>query len=232
MTKTFVITGASRGLGLEFVKQLKSKGHTLFACVRNPNSSSELQALAGQNVHVIELDTINTESVAAAAQKIAELSPNGIDVLINNSGIIADRNDTVETSSGKSYLSVFETNVVGTSNVTQAILPLLRKGTDRRIINISSDFGSIASTEVATVPSYRISKAAENMLTKLFANHLKDESFVVVSIHPGWVQTDMGGSDATLTTPQSIGGILNQVEKLTTKDNGTFIDFQGASLPW
>ncbi|KAI9019169.1 4-dihydrotrisporin dehydrogenase [Phycomyces nitens] len=217
MSKAFIVTGTSRGLGLEFVKQLASKGHTVFACARNPEKSSGLQALASNN---------------AAVQSITKLSPNGIDVLINNSGIGSDMNDTVETASAESYMTVFQTNVVGTSNVTEAFLPLLRKGNGRRIINISSLMGSIESTKTAMAPPYCVSKAGENMLTKLFSLHLKDENFVVVSVHPGWVQTDMGGPQAPVTPSQSIKGILEQVEKLTLKDNGTYVSFEGNTLPW
>ncbi|KAI8137113.1 4-dihydrotrisporin dehydrogenase [Fennellomyces sp. T-0311] len=234
MSQTFVVTGASRGLGLEFVKQLSSKGHTVIACARHPDGSDKLKALVdGNTVHAIALDTVNLDSVKTAAEKIHQLAPDGIDVLINNAGIGGGGHQYNATNTtADEYVQVFETNVVGTSNVTQALLPLLRKRKTRHIVNISSILASIDNTTAGDLASYRVSKAAENMLTRIFASQFGEEGFVVLAMHPGWVQTDMGGEKAPITPEQSIAGMLSIVEGMSAEINGKFLSFDGQQLPW
>ncbi|KAF7724703.1 hypothetical protein EC973_000811 [Apophysomyces ossiformis] len=235
----YLITGASRGLGLEFVKQLSARGDTVIAAARNPDRADALQALAkdNSNVHVIALDTVNKESIQAAVKEVDRIAPNGLDVLINNAGISGTLpNATVLDTPGQEYVNVFETNVVGTSNVTQAFLAALRKRETRKIINISSRIGSIGILHSAPDPlqglntAYRVSKAAENMLSVSWSKILKKEGFTVVPIHPGWVQTDMGGKYAPLTPQESISSVLQYIEALTPEYSGVFVDFKGLPL--
>ncbi|KAI9488072.1 4-dihydrotrisporin dehydrogenase [Zychaea mexicana] len=233
MALTFVVTGASRGLGVEFVKQLSAKGHTVIACARNPDKSEQLQALVNnKTVFAVSLDTVKLDSVKAAADKIQELAPSGVDVLINNSGIVGDHTQDVTNATGENYINVFETNVVGTSNVTQALLPWLRKRNTRKIVNITSILGSNDFTTTGSSPAYRISKAAENMLSRGWAGQLGEESFVVLAMHPGWVQTDMGTSKAPVTPEQSISGMLSVIENMSKETNGKFLSFEGEELKW
>ncbi|KAI9321041.1 4-dihydrotrisporin dehydrogenase [Dichotomocladium elegans] len=233
MSLTYVITGASRGLGLEFVKQLSSKGHTVIACARKPENSSGLTSLVdNKSVYAVTLNTIDIDSVKAAAEKITQIAPNGIDVLINNSGISGPTATDIYNTTGDAYAEVFNTNVIGTSNMMQELVPLLKKGKTRHIINISSIMGSNANTTRGTGPAYRVSKAAENMLTRAWAGELGDEGFVVIAMHPGWVQTDMGGSDAPLKPEQSVSGMLSVLDKLVSSQNGAFLDFKGDTVPW
>ena len=137
------------------------------------------------------------------------------------------------------FANVINTNVIGTSNVTQRFIPLLRKRGGQqapKIINISSIIGSITAMDGSRGsgqgPVYGISKTALNMLTRLTANHLRSENFIVFAIHPGWVSTDMGGASAPVTTQESVRGILNKIEQCQPKDSGEFFDFTGASLDW
>ncbi|KAI8376031.1 uncharacterized protein BYT42DRAFT_573164 [Radiomyces spectabilis] len=233
MSLTYVVTGASRGIGLEFIKQLSSKGHTVVACARAPEKSEGLKQLVdNKKVYAVTLDTVNEASVKSAVEKITEIAGNGVDVLINNAGISGDRKYSSKDSPASEYMSVFETNVVGTSNITQAMLPLLKKSQTRHIINISSNMGSHANTTSGNLAAYRVSKAAENMLTNVLASDLKDDKFVVVSVHPGWVQTDMGGSNAHVTPQQSVQGILAKADTLEVKDNGIFFDYEGKPMDW
>jgi NAD(P)-dependent dehydrogenase (short-subunit alcohol dehydrogenase family) len=136
-------------------------------------------------------------------------------------------------------MNVFETNVVGVSNVTEAFLPLLRKsGEDKtkKILNMSSIFGSIAVIASINPSSqgaaYAVSKSALNMLTKMTATLLAKENFIVYASHPGWVKTDMGGENATTEPVDSIAGMLNVVDNLTPEQNGAFLDFQGKEIAW
>ncbi|KAI8334247.1 4-dihydrotrisporin dehydrogenase [Chlamydoabsidia padenii] len=231
---TYLITGASRGLGLEFVKQLSAKGHIVIATARNPQKAPELVSLIDyEKVIGVALDTTDLASVKAAFDKIQTIAPHGIDVLINNSGISGSGDRNVLTSTPDDYLEVFKTNVVGTSNVTQAALPLLRQKQTRKIINISSVVGSVTlNVHGSHMPQYGTSKAAENYITKAFSVALKEEHFAVLALHPGWVQTDMGGKKAPLTADVSIAGMIEQIEKLTVDKTGTFMDYNGDTLPY
>ncbi|KAI7900979.1 4-dihydrotrisporin dehydrogenase [Cokeromyces recurvatus] len=240
MVQTFIVTGASRGLGLEFVKQIAAKGDTVFACARNPTASTGLEALSNKkNVFLVQLDTNSEESIKAAAEEIESKAPEGVDVLINNAGICGTMKLDFETSSKEELTKVFETNVVGMNEVTKAFVPIMRKrGQDKvkKILNMSSILGSVASMQDADgwgfSPAYCISKAASNMLTKMMANKLGKENFVVYASHPGWCQTDMGGHAAPTTTEDSIRGQLAIIDRLTEKDNGKYYDFEGQTLPW
>ncbi|KAF7724903.1 hypothetical protein EC973_000562 [Apophysomyces ossiformis] len=229
------ITGASRGLGLEFVRQLSEQGHKVIAAARSPEKSSELQAFATKkNIHTLSLDIVDEASVNSAADKVSKIAPEGIDILINNSGVLCSYSLNVETVKAKDYMRIFETNVAGTATTTVAFLEHLRKRKTRKIINISSSLGSIGyPKDIGTsAPAYSVSKAGENMLSKLFSVQLEKENFIVLALHPGWVKTDMGTGRAPLEPIESISGMLKVIENLTTEDNGKFLDYQGQPMPW
>lgn len=188
------------------------------------------------------------------------MAPQGIDVLINNAGIASEKPDRkpenmyVPVVDNKKLgfhlisslyrlesdlMHIFQTNVVGTSNVTKEFLPLLKKrGADRvkKIVNISSLLGSIELINQASPtgirPSYNISKAALNMYTKMLANNLAQDNFIVYSSHPGWVKTEAGGEDAPVEVEDSISGQLTVLDSVSAKDNGAFLDWEGNAVPW
>ncbi|EPB87850.1 hypothetical protein HMPREF1544_05379 [Mucor circinelloides 1006PhL] len=240
MSLTYVVTGASRGLGLEFVNQLAAKGNTVIACARNPGSAAGLQKLVdNKHVFAVKMDTTSLESIKSAAEEVAKYAPQGIDVLINNAGIGGEKATKPEDLFESDLNNIFQTNVVGVSNVTKVFLPLLQKrGKDhvKKIVNISSILGSIELiNQIAPTggqPSYNISKAALNMYTKMLANNLAKDNFIVYSSHPGWVATDLGGEKAPVQAVDSIRGQLAKLENATAKDNGGFFDFEGKTLPW
>ncbi|GAN05629.1 uncharacterized oxidoreductase C663.09c-like [Mucor ambiguus] len=240
--KTYVVTGASRGIGLEFVKQIISEGDIVFACARNVSSSKELVDLAAKNknnVIPIVLDTTKLDTIHSAVLEVAEKAPDGIDILINNAGIGSTLDYNIETVPQEEFTKVINTNLIGTSNVTQQFIPLLRKRGEqelKKIVNISSIIGSITAMDGSRGsgqgPAYGISKTALNMLTRLTANHLRSENFIVFSIHPGWVSTDLGGASAPVTSQESVRGILNKIQQCQPTDSGEFFGFTGASLEW
>lgn len=240
MSLTYVVTGTSRGLGLEFVKQISAQGHTVFALARKPEESERLHALVdNKKVFSVKLDATSEQSIKEAVAKVERLAPEGIDVLINNAGVNHKAVFNVLNMNKDELLRILETNVGGVSDVTQHFLPLLRKrGQDKvkKILNISSFLGSISSTNVANPngikPAYCISKTALNMLTKLTASSLAAENFIVYSSHPGWVKTDMGGDDAPVEQVDSIAGMLEKLDRVTVEDNGHFFNYTGEELPW
>ncbi|KAG2209504.1 hypothetical protein INT47_008348 [Mucor saturninus] len=240
MSLTYIVTGASRGLGLEFVTQIAAKGHTVFALARNPSASEGLQKLVdNKKVFAVQLDTTDEKSIKNAVEEVSKNAPQGVDVLINNAGISGDRGGNIRKTDDEDYINVFTTNVVAVASVTNAFLPLLRqRGQDhtKKILNMSSILASISQINTINptgkASAYSVSKAALNMLTKLTSNQLASENFIVYASHPGWVKTDMGGDDAPVEKKDSIAGMLKVIENLTPEQNGSFIDYQGNQLPW
>ena len=223
--KTVLITGANRGLGLEFARQFSSKGYRVIATARNPAEAEELKALG---VQVEALDVADTGSAEALAER---LSGQAVDILINNAGIIGENARNLGELDVDKLHGSFAVNSLGPLRVTQALLGNLRQGKDKKIINISTIMASISGNNGGAY-AYRSSKAALNMLGKSLAGELGREGFIVVMIHPGWVRTDMGGSAAPLSPEESIGAILSLIDRLKAEDNGRFLDYQGQTIAW
>jgi len=229
------VTGANRGLGLEFVRQLLARGDRVVATCRHPGKASALNALAGEHpgrLHVLPLDVADPRAIAEVARELLLLDDDAgdhIDLLVNGAGVL---------HSGERFGSVgavnlddsFRVNAMGPFLLTQALAPRLADGA--RVANITSQLGSIANTTRFGTPSYNISKAAQNMATALLAAALRERGISVVALHPGWVQTDMGGAGATVTPQQSVSGLLRVIAALKPSDSGSFLDWRGQSLPW
>lgn len=224
----FVVTGANRGIGLEFVKQLAARGEDVDATARDPDDAPELQALArtGVRLRIHRLDIAQDASVAAFAEK---LPPGPVDVLVNNAGVSGVKGG--EPIDPPDILRVFNVNAAGTLRVVRALLPRLRAGSGKKIVNLTSQLGSIAEASGGRY-AYRLSKVALNMATRLLAEDLRGEGFRTVALHPGWVQTRMGGSAAPVPPEQSIRGMLRIVDGLTAEQSGRMFDFQGREIPW
>ena len=224
----FVVTGANRGIGLEFVKQLTARGEDVEATARDPDDAPELQALVrtGVRLSIRRLDVADDASVAAFAEK---LPPGPLDVLVNNAGVSGVKGG--EPIDPPDILRVFNVNAAGTLRVVRALLPRLRAGRGKKIVNLTSQLGSIAEASGGRY-AYRLSKVALNMATRLLAEDLRGEGFRTVALHPGWVQTRMGGSAAPVPPEQSVRGMLRIVDGLTAEQSGRMFDFQGREIPW
>lgn len=222
---TVLVTGANRGLGLEFARQLHASGATVIATARRPEAAQELHDLG---VRVMQLDVADAASVEALA---AGLDGQAIDVLLNNAGIFLARGG-LEGADLDEALRVYEVNTVGPMRVTQALLENLRSGRRKLIMNMSSGLGSIASNARGGSLGYRESKSALNMFTRTLAAELGEEGFTCIAMSPGWVRTDMGGDSAPLGADESVGGMLAVLAAATPADNGRFLDHQGEELPW
>jgi NAD(P)-dependent dehydrogenase (short-subunit alcohol dehydrogenase family) len=224
----FVVTGANRGIGLEFVKQLTARGEQVDATARDPGNASELQALArpGVRLSIHRLDVADDASVDAFA---TQLPAGPVDMLINNAGVSGVKGG--ELIDPPDVVRVVNVNAVGTLRVVRALLPRLREGKGRKIINLTSQLGSIADARGGRY-AYRLSKAALNMATKLLASDLRAEGFLTVALHPGWVQTRMGGTAAPVPPEQSVAGMLRVIDGLTAEQSGHTFDFQGRPIPW
>ena len=234
--QNMLVTGANRGLGLEFVRQLLSSEAHVFAGCRHPERAEELQKLTVEHpgkLSVLCLDVTDESAIAAAVGNI-QSQVDSLDLLINSAGVYPRGETTPCTVTAETLLYAFRLNSVAPLIVAQHCLNLLRKGRNPKIVNISSKMGSLwwKEKEGGGDYSYCSSKAALNMLTRTLALDLQKEGIIVVVVNPGWVQTDMGGETADLTPSQSVAGLLNVIRKLTMQQTGRFFSWTGEEHPW
>lgn len=222
---TVLITGANRGLGLEFARQFHEAGYQVIATARKPDAADELNALG---VRVEQLDVADASSVAGLAERLGEMP---LDILINNAGIGGTRR-SIEDVDIQAVERTIAVNTLGPMRVTQALIGNLRDGERKIIVNITSSMGSIERNTRGIGYGYRESKAALNMFTRSLANELKDQEFRCITMSPGWVKTDMGGPNARLTPAESIAGMIKVINGLTAQDSGEFFNHNGERLPW
>ena len=219
------MTGANRGLGLAFARALSKRGDTVIATARQPGRARELKELP---VRVVALDVSDSGSVEDLARS---LSGEKLDVLINNAAIGVAGPGIARLKTADLEQS-FRVNAAGPLAVTQALLPNLRAGRRRLVVNLSSGLGSISTNDSGGWSAYRASKAALNQLTRTLAAELANEGFTIVAISPGWVRTDMGGSGATLSPGESVAAMIEVLDRLKPSDTGRFFDQRGRQMPW
>jgi len=233
MSQRILITGANRGIGLALSRELASQGETLVLCARDPAKADKLRELAGGaggSIGVVALDIDSDESVDQAKREVAARF-GALDILVNNAAVFPEEgNETLEEMDLRWFREAFETNVLGTVRVTRAFAPLLEKGENPRIVNISSLAGSIAQKEDNGYYAYSASKAALNMVTRAIAAEYKPRGICVVALSPGWVKTDMGGPKAPLTPEESARAIAKTISALTMKKTGLFMERTGSVL--
>ena len=228
-----LISGANRGIGLEFTRQLLARGEHVIAACRHPGKATALNALAGEHpgrLHVLPLDVADPKSRASLVHDLPlVLGDDRLDLLVNNAGVLhsGERFGHVEAAILEDS---FRTNAIGPFLLAQALAPLLNDGA--RIANLSSVMASIASRGEFRSPSYCASKAAQNMLSVQLAHALAARGIVVLALHPGWVQTEMGGEHATVPTADAVRGLLRVVDGATPAQSGSFLDWRGEALPW
>ena len=228
-----LVTGANRGIGLEFTRQLLVRGARVLAACRHPGKALKLTELAGAHpgkLHVLPLDLTKERSIADLARQAGTLT-DALDLLVNNAGVLVTGERYGELVAS-TFVDTFAVNVVGPLLLTQALTPLLARGEQPRIVNLSSDLGSLSKTGSFYTPSYAISKAGLNMATRLLAAELAGAGITVISANPGWVKTDMGGAQAPVTPLQSVCGLLTLIEGLQRRDSGRFFDHTGAAHAW
>ena len=228
---TVLITGANRGIGLGFAQAYAETGSSVFGTCRNPSKADSLQELANQfpNLSIHSLDLASDGSIS---QLVANLEGDGeyIDILISNAGIL--ENEAFGSWTRKRFADTFDTNVIGPALLVQALDALLTE--NAKIIQLSSGLGSLqwGGEGMSHGDSYSMSKAALNMLTARLARSLGTTNRLAVSLSPGWVATDMGGSGADLSVEESVSKMKVAIQSLTPADSGRFIDNRGNSIPW
>jgi NAD(P)-dependent dehydrogenase (short-subunit alcohol dehydrogenase family) len=221
----YLITGANRGIGLAMARVLAGRGDRVIGTARDPAAAAEL---AGIGAQVIALDVADEASAAEMARRLGDQP---VDVLVNNAGVFNDKSALESLDLGK-LVETMRVNVAGPLAVTRALLDHLTHGSRRLVVNISSVMGSIERTTSGGSYGYRASKAALNMVTRVMAADLAQRKIAAVTVHPGWVQTDMGGPGAHLKPDESARHLVATIDALELSDSGRFMDFRGEPLPW
>jgi len=225
---TVLITGANRGLGLEFCRQYATEGWQVLACCRNPEAANELTGIP--YVRVCPLDVSDFSQIDYLA---AELKNTAVDVLINNAGIYGD---SLRHGFGHldyaAWKHTLEVNTMAPVKMAEAFLPHLKRGDKKMLVSITSQMGSIADNNSGGSILYRTSKAALNAAMKSLALDLEELGIGVLTLHPGWVKTDMGGANALIEVEESIAGMRRVIDRFTFTQSGSFLKYDGSSLPW
>jgi len=229
-----VITGTNRGIGLELTKQYLARGDTVDAAVRFPSQATALKALeasANGRLRVHACDVTNDTQVHAFSHALERADPSGVDLLINNAGVMGKTGD-LEALDLADLHAVMDVNALGPLRVTKALLPLVLAGRRKAIVHMTSRMGSIDDNRSGGYYAYRMSKAALNMACRSLAVDLSDRGVVTAVFHPGWVQTDMGGLHAPTPVDTSARGLMRQFDALTPQKSGRFWDFEGNEIAW
>lgn len=226
---TYLVTGASRGIGLELVKQLRARGDAVIGTVRSEKDADAIRAL-GAEATILDVGDEASIDTFAAGLRTPTVRP--IDVLINNAGVFPREQDTLESLRSDTLVDAFRINAVAPVFVTRALLPNLLAGQRRLVVHISTIMGSLASTTSSGAYPYRASKAALNMLHRASSVELGTQGLTCVAVHPGWVRTDMGGAEAHLAPEESVSGILRLIANAGPAHHAGYFDYAGKALPW
>jgi NAD(P)-dependent dehydrogenase (short-subunit alcohol dehydrogenase family) len=220
-----LISGASRGIGLEFARQYKAAGWHVIATCRAPKKAAALAAL-GVEVHALDVADIN-----AIGQLARGLKGVPLDVLINNAGLYGEH-DTLGRLDAEEWQRIMLVNAIAPLKVAEAFLPAIEAGGRKIMVFLTSQMGSIASIQSGGAYSYRSSKAALNAGARTLAMDVKSRGIAVVVLHPGWVRTDMGGRGAPISPEASVTGLRRVIDSVTPARSGSFFDYTGQRLPW
>ena len=227
-----LITGANRGLGLEFGRQYLADGWQVYAACRNPHSASELRRLAGASddkLQILALYVTDPMSVQAAA---AEINGQAIDLLLNNAGIGGPRGQTIGNIDYEAWAKVLDVNTMVPLRVSEAFVDQVARSERKLIVTLTSGMGSIADNTLGGSIAYRSSKAAVNMVMRSLAIDLAPLGITCVVINPGWLLTDMGGPHASLTTAESVTMLRRLIEGLWPAQSSKFFNYDGSEYAW
>ena len=238
---TVLVTGANRGLGLEWVRQYGAADWHVIACARRPGDATELQALAAKHSRRIEIHALDVTDFAAIGALAQQLRDRSIDVLINNAGTMGAQNfASGGLSAGKfgasdfdAWSRVFRINTLAPMRMAEAFVEHVARSEQKKIVSISSIVGSIAKNSIGGLYAYRSSKAALNAIMHSMGIDLaREQSICAVAMHPGWARTDMGGERADIDAMTSVSGMRKVIAGLTIEQSGSFLMYDGSELPW
>ena len=226
---TVLVTGANRGLGYEFVKQYSENGFDVLACCRNVHEAKKLKELQGisDNIKIYELDVGNIKIIKNLSQ---QLQNETIDVLINNAGIY--RSSTIGNINYEEWIESFKVNTIAPYQIVENFLEQIINSDLKKVVSITSKMGSIDDNTSGGSYIYRSSKTALNSMMRSLTHDLKNQGVATLTLHPGWVRTDMGGPGGWINSIESVQGMIKQIDKLTIDDSGKYLDYAGKSINW
>ena len=226
-----LVTGANRGIGIEFVGQYLNEGNEVIATYRNENSSMDLIKMGNErsNLKLLQLDVSSNKSLNSFAENLGD-SP--IDIFINNAGVYGPRNSSFGNVDEENWIPAIKINAIAPILLTQLIIKNIRSGADKKLIYITSKMGSIDDNKGGGAYVYRSSKTALNSVVKSLSVDLENEGMTVALIHPGWVKTDMGGPSALIDKDTSVRGMTEVISNLDISSTGNFYNYDGSIIPW
>ena len=238
---TVLVTGTSRGLGLEFARQYAADGWQVIACARRPVAAAALVALAAAEAGRVRMLELDVEDHGAIARLAGQLADTPIDVLINSAGIMG-RGSFASEGAGfgafghsdfDDWARVFRVNVAGPMKMAEAFVEHVARSRQKKIVTLTSMLGSMALNRIGSLYAYRASKAAVNAMMKSMAIDLaKSHGIAASALHPGWVRTDLGGLNADIDVVTSVAGMRRVIDLLDTGNAGRFLVYDGSEMPW
>ncbi len=231
MSITVLITGANRGLGLEFVRQYAAEGARVLACARHPGEAKALIDVAAKSNGRVTVHPLDVSSAASVAHLAGEVANEPVDILINNAGVYGGDHQRAGDLDYDAWIRTLAINTLGPVRVLEALKGNLLKAKTRKAIAITSAMGSTARHDGGAL-IYRSSKAALNNAMHGLALAFKGDGITVVPMHPGWVRTDMGGSGAPLSPEQAVGHMRKVIAGLKPADSGRYINYDGSEIAW
>jgi NAD(P)-dependent dehydrogenase (short-subunit alcohol dehydrogenase family) len=228
---TILITGANRGIGLELTEKFAEAGWQVLACCRNPADAGQLQALSERGL-AIELHALDVTDYAQMAALSDQLANRPIDILLSNAGIYGSKGAGFGEVDTEEWRQVLEVNTIAPLMLVQAFVEQVAASQQKLVAVISSKVGSIADNSSGGSYVYRSSKTAVNQVVKSLSIDLAGRDIAVISLHPGWVQTEMGGPNAEIGTDESVSGLKGILQSAGRAQSGQFIEFNGDSIPW
>ena len=232
MMKKILVTGANRGLGLGLVKKFLKNNEKVICTTRNISKSKELilcKEKYNDNLEICELDLLDIESPNILSNFLGN---EPIDLFINNAGVIGHLAQHFKSVSSNNWLDVLKVNLIAPLLITQSIIKNIEKSSERKIYFISSKVGSIEDNKSGGMYIYRSSKTALNQVVKSLSIDLKPLGISVISLHPGWVRTEMGGPNALISVEESVNGMVDVISNTSIINSGQFINYDGTRLPW
>ena len=227
-----LITGANRGIGLEFARQYLAEGWRVYACCRDPDSAFELRPLADTSDDQLRIMTLDVTDSATIKAAVSELDGQAIDLLLNNAGVMGPRSQTIGNIDYDAWAKVLDTNTMGPMRVSEAFVDNFARSDRKLIVTLTSGMGSLADNTSGGSIAYRSSKAAVNMVMRSLAIDLAPRGITCVVVNPGWVQTDMGGPNAKITPSESVTKLRRLIETLGPAQSGKFLNYDGCEYPW
>ena len=230
--KNILITGANRGLGLGLVKKYLENNEKVFCTTRNISKSKELKLLKEKhtnNLEICELDLLDKDTPNILSNFLVNKP---IDLFINNAGVIGQSAQHFKSISLNPWIEVLKVNLIAPLLITQSIIKNIEKSSEKRIYILSSKVGSIEDNKSGGMYVYRSSKSALNQIVKSLSIDLKPLGISVISLHPGWVRTEMGGPNALISVEESVNGMFGVISNTNIRNSGQFINYDGTQIPW